>query len=312
MSRPVRILHTADSHIGAALPGRPRRSGRRRGDDLVDSFNRVLHRAVEFDVDLVIHCGDLFNAPNPGSRALTAASAPLLDLAVAGVPIVIVPGNHERSAIPASLFLSHPRIHIVHQPTTHVFRLGDTTVTVSAFPNLRRAAAQRFPEALAATGWDRVRADWRILAVHEVFHSAVCGPADFRFTTGDEVIPRSAVPAAFDYVAAGHIHRHQGLASTNVNGPTIVYSGSPDRISFAEIDEPKGCVLLELTASGIGHRFLEHRVRPMSVWPIDVTGLRRSRILECIESLITTLPPQAIAQLRLTGRCTAEALRGLH
>ncbi|MCP4247522.1 MAG: GIY-YIG nuclease family protein [bacterium] len=311
MSRPARILHTADSHIGAALPGRPRRSGRRRGDDLIDSFNRVLHRAAEFDVDLVIHSGDLFNAPNPGSRALAAASAPLLELAAAGVPVVIVPGNHERSAIPASLFLSHPRIHIVHQPATHVFRLDGTTVAVSAFPNLRRGAAQQFPESLAATGWERARADLRILAVHEVFHSAVCGPADYRFTTGDEVIPRSAVPAVFDYVAAGHIHRHQGLASTEGNGPSIVYSGSPNRISFAEIDEPKGCVLLEVTASGIGHRFCEHQVRPMSIWPIDVTGLTRSRILEEIETLIAALPPQAIAQLRLAGRCTAQAMRGL-
>lgn len=104
MSRPLRILHTADSHIGAGWPTRPRHNRPRRGDDFADSFARVADQALELDIDLAIHAGDLFNAPDPGSRTLVAAATPLLKLAAAGIPVVIVPGNHERAVIHAALF----------------------------------------------------------------------------------------------------------------------------------------------------------------------------------------------------------------
>lgn len=93
MSRPLRILHTADSHIGAELPVRPRDDRPRRGDDFVDSFSRVLDHALNENVDLVIHAGDLFDLPNPSSRTLVATGEPLLGLAASGVPVIIVPGN---------------------------------------------------------------------------------------------------------------------------------------------------------------------------------------------------------------------------
>lgn len=305
------ILHTADSHIGAALPSRPRRPGPRRGDDLVDSFRGVLRQAAERDVDLVVHSGDLFNRSNPSSRALAAAADPLLELAVAGVPVVIVPGNHERSTIPATLLLSHPNIHIIREPTTLTFAVGDRRVAVSGVPCLRRDSAKRFPAALEATAWHRARADVRVLAVHQTFESATCGPGGYRFRSGEDVVERDAVPAEFDYVAAGHIHRHQVLSRPQRDGPPIVYCGSPDRVSFAEVDEPKGSVVVEENGGGLAHTFVEHDVRPMSVWPVNVTGLAQARIREQIAAIIGKLPERAIAQVRLSGCSTPDALRGL-
>ena len=124
MSRLLRILHIADSHIGAQLPARPRSRRPRRGDDFIASFRRVLDRAREFDVDLVLHAGDVFDEPSPSNAAISAAALPLLELAAAGLPVVILPGNHERSAIPASLLFSHPNLHIVRRPDTHTIRLA--------------------------------------------------------------------------------------------------------------------------------------------------------------------------------------------
>ncbi len=311
MRKSLRILHTADSHIGAGLPARPRHAWPRRGDDFIVSFRRVIRHAFEYNVDFAIHAGDVFDRSQPSARALTAAAEPLLELAVNGIPVVIVPGNHERSTIPSTVFLAHPNIYIAAEPRTFSFDLGGARTAVSALPCLRRDAAKTFPRALEATGWSKVQADRRILALHQTFESATCGPGNFRFRSSDDVVERSAVPQAFDYVAAGHVHRHQVLAAANGDGPPIVYAGSPDRISFAELSEPKGCVLIEVNDNIMTPTFLEHDVRPMSIWPVDVTGLTRGQIQGEVEQILESLPPRAIAQVRMSGCSAAGSLRSL-
>ena len=68
-------------------------------------------------------------------------------------------------------------------------------------------------------------------------------------------VPLSALTdPAFDYVALGHIHKHQDLNSGGQ--PHVVYSGSPDRIDFGEKDETKGFVLVELRKGGAEYRFV--------------------------------------------------------
>ena len=312
MGSPLRILHTADSHVGAALPVRPRCERRRRGDDLVDSFVRVLGLAVKHDVDLVIHAGDLFNRSKPSSRALAAAAEPLLKLAVAGTPVVLLPGNHERSTIPSCLLLCHPNIHMIAEPRTVALCVRGIRVAISGFPCLRRCSARRFPSALHATEWAKARADVRILVVHQTFESATCGPAGYPFRNGDDVIDRGAVPGAFHYVAAGHVHRQQTLSTPAADGPSIVYSGSCDRVSFAEADEPKGCVIVEEISGRLVHTFVEQNVRPLCLRPMDVTGLTHGQIRSEIEAVINALPSEAVAQVRLTGSVSPGALRGMH
>lgn len=292
------------------MPGRPRTGYSQRGDDFIASYERTLARAVEERVDLVLHAGDLFDSAEPHSRAVAAAAEPLRALAAQGIPVVVVPGNHERSVIPATLLLNHPSIHVLSTPRTVPFAFAAGTIAVSGFPCVRHASAARFDAALADTGWDATAAQWRVLLVHQTFEGAVCSPGNFRFRAGDDVVPRTAVPAAFDYVAAGHIHRHQVLAS-HPDGPPIVYAGASDRISFAELNEPKGAVLIELSAAGVTWRFLEHDVRPLCVTPIDVTGHSRAALLAELENRVRALPDDAVAQVRLTGTTQRATMREL-
>ncbi len=245
MASDLRILHTADSHIGADLPKRRGGTRQRRGCDFVDSYRRVLGQATQLDVDLVIHAGDVFDTPQPGESALAAATQPLWELAIAGIPVILVPGNHERSVLPQALLLSHPNTHVLREPGTVQLTRRGLRIAVTGFPCIRRDAAQRFAIQLRETGWTQAAADIHILAVHQVFAGARCGPGKFQFRAGEDVVPCEAVPAGFHYVAAGHIHRHQSLAPSAIGGPPIVYAGAPDRITFAELGEPKGCVLVE-------------------------------------------------------------------
>jgi len=68
----------------------------------------------------------------------------------------------------------------------------------------------------------------------------------------DLVLNRSDLqPASFDYVALGHIHKHQQVGPGT---PPVVYSGSLERVDFGEEREEKGFVLLEITPGAQGER----------------------------------------------------------
>jgi hypothetical protein len=270
-----------------------------------------MNMALTEEVDLIIHAGDVFDTPKPTGSAMASAAEPMLEAASRGVPVVVVPGNHERSALPSSLLFAHKNIHIVDRPATVVFTLRNLRVAVAAIPCIRRQPAQRFAEAVEATGWSACHADVSILAVHQTFESARCGPVGYRFRSGEDVVERGAVPAEFAYVAAGHVHRHQALEPGVEGGPPIVYSGSPDRVSFAERDEPKGCVLVELGPGGVTHRFIEHPVRPMRIVPLDVTGMNAEAVSTGILDVLASLPADVIASLRLSGRAENGLLKGL-
>ncbi len=70
------------------------------------------------------------------------------------------------------------------------------------------------------------------------FDQASVGPNDFVFRSGrQDTVSRATTPLDFDYIAAGHIHRYQVL--DHPLKPGIVYPGSTQRISFAEMYEYK-------------------------------------------------------------------------
>ena len=92
---PPRILLLADTHIGFEYPLRRRVRRRRRGDDLIANFTAALEPALRREVDVVVHCGDLFHRSRPSAALVDLAITPLVRVAEAGVPVFVVPGNHE-------------------------------------------------------------------------------------------------------------------------------------------------------------------------------------------------------------------------
>jgi len=63
-------------------------------------------------------------------------------------------------------------------------------------------------------------------------------------TIGQEhaLLPGNVANPAFDYIALGHIHRHQVLSQN----PPVVYSGSLERLDFSEEEDDKGFYLVEI------------------------------------------------------------------
>ena len=116
----MRVLFVSDTHLGFDLPSRPRVVRRRRGDDFFQNFDRALERARVGNVDVVVHGGDLLYRSRVPAWLAEAALAPLKRIADSGIPVLLVPGNHERSRMPFPLFALHERLHIFDRPRTIV------------------------------------------------------------------------------------------------------------------------------------------------------------------------------------------------
>ena len=87
----------------------------------------------------------------------------------------------------------------------------------------------------------------------------------------DVVVPKSALAdPAFDYVALGHIHKHQNLTSGEVGVPPVIYAGSLERIDFGEEGQTKGFCWVELARGATEWQFVPVKARPFRTIRADV------------------------------------------
>ena len=251
----IRILFLADSHLGFDLPTRPRTERRRRGHDFFSNYLEALKPALDGKVDLVVHGGDVFHRPKVPFTVAHQAFEPLREIAESGIPVFVVPGNHERGCIPHALSIADTGIHVFDHPRTFRVDVGGTRIGLGGFPYERREVRGKFPGLLRRTGLFEKHADLRLLCVHHCIEGATVGPSDYVFRYNADVIRGRDLPAGVAAVLSGHIHRHQVLTADLGGRPfpaPVLYPGSVERTSFAEKDEPKGYMILELDASPAG------------------------------------------------------------
>ncbi len=304
----IKILFFADSHLGYDLPRRPRIERRRRGEDLFKNYLQVLQFARHKKVDLVVHGGDLFDHPRVSPAVIERAYRPLYEIACAGIPVYLVPGNHERSHLPEHLYLSHENIRIFDSPATYTQQIGDKTISLSGFPFTRKVR-ENFPDLLRQTGYQDQEADWRFLCAHQTFEGAKVGPVDYTFRDGPDNIPPEWVPEDFGAVLSGHIHRAQQLDHT-LDGDQrvvpVIYPGSIERTSIAERFEDKSFRLIKII-SDQGKMIQELETHPLPARPmlkvsVPVEDDPPDQVLAQIHGRLSLLSPEAVVRVELTGR----------
>jgi exonuclease SbcD len=239
----IHIVFFSDTHCGFDFPLRPRVDRRHRGEDFFNNFNKVLSYAVKTHVDLVVHGGDLFFRSKLPPLIIDKVYQSLLAFTNYGIPIYIIPGNHERSQLPGSLFLNHPLINVFNDPGTFTILSKDVRIAMSGFPCERDDIKTRFNILLKKSGWYQSSAQIKLLCMHQVIEGASVGPKNYTFRSGAGVIPMSYIPDDAQAILCGHIHRHQVIFKhQRGNKPPIpvIMAGSTERASFAEMSEDKG------------------------------------------------------------------------
>lgn len=258
----MRILHTADWHLGRTLEGRSRQQEQ---EAFIDELCEIVKNEA---IDVVLMAGDAFDSVNP-----PAASEQLFYDAMARLsdkgkrPVVAISGNHDN---PDRLAASSPLaaeqgITLVGKPVTHTLDidvpLAGEKLKLAALPypsesRLNELLSENNEEAMLQKAYDEriagmfadLAADFRPDTVNiAMSHLFVRGGKESDSERpiqigGAYTVLANSLPASAQYVALGHLHSPQTLNGAN----TITrYSGSPLAHSFSEAGQAKSVTIID-------------------------------------------------------------------
>jgi DNA repair protein SbcD/Mre11 len=303
----LKILFLSDTHLGIDSPSRPRVERSRRGPDFFANYLKALEPAFDHRADIVLHGGDLFYRSRIRASLVDQAFDPLRTIAESGTPVLIVPGNHERSKIPYGLLAEHPGIKIFRTPGIYHFSKNGITVLFGGFPYIRNGIGEQFKHIVQEIQLEKRQADFKFLCMHQIVEGATVGPGNFLFDRQPDVIPAKCIPSGIDAVLSGHIHRHQILRHDLKGNPMdapVYYPGSIERTAFAEMSEPKGFLLLECRPSGsprIAHEFVRLPARPMCRIRLNMKTTSAKSAIETIESEMLRTANNCMIRIDIAG-----------
>lgn len=317
----IRILFISDTHLGFDYTFRPRIKRRRRGIDFFNNFEQALKPAYEGGIDCIIHGGDILYRSKVPAKLVQMAFEPLQKAADKGVPVYIVPGNHERSVIPYRILAAHSNIFIFDEPSTFIFEKNGIKLALTGFPHERKNIRTKFRKILTATNRNNTEADGYILCFHQCVEGATVGPSDYTFRYNHDVIKLKEIPEKFLCVLTGHVHRFQvidkDLKGEKLEVP-VFYPGSIERTSFAEKDEKKGYLTLDIEKTesrraGIkSWKFNELYARPMITVEISAEGMNIEQFREWLKMRFKELPADSIVKLKIRGNINKDTLKVLN
>jgi len=284
----MKILHTADWHVGKVLKNQPR----------FDEHRAVLADLVRIardeHVDLVVVAGDLFDTATPSPDAQGLVMRTLLALRADGRQVIALAGNHDNQRLVDAVYrpvLGELGVHVIGRPKrpdhggvlTLRTRDGETA-RVAALPFLSRRFAVRAAEVMLHEA-ARHSLDYanRVRAIVELLTAGFAGDAVNVVTTHatllggrrgggertvqtllDYELPAQVFPTSAHYAALGHLHRYQ-----EIDGPCpIAYSGSPLCLDFGEEQNESVALVVTATPGSRAH-----------VRPVPVRGGRTLRTL---------------------------------
>jgi exonuclease SbcD len=252
----VKILHTADWHVGRTIRGRSRE------DEHRSVLSEIAGIARNEAVDLTLVTGDIFDVAGPSPAAEAIVYNALLELADVG-PVVLVAGNHDnpgrlRAVAP---LLKLGRVHVGATISREgIVEFPDLATRVVLVPFITKKGIVRAEEILSvsSTGLhdkfaekvhvviqalcDGLAPDAvNVLAGHLMVQGGKTGGGERAVHLFDYAITTSAFPSHFNYIALGHLHRCQRIAAT----APVWYSGSPLQLDFGEESDRKAVLLIE-------------------------------------------------------------------
>ena len=297
----MRILHFSDLHIGVENYGRtdPKTGLSTRLGDFLDSLEQVVEFALNEGVDLVLLAGDAYKGRDPTQTHQREFAKRLNRLSQAGIPAFLLVGNHDlpaassrATAVDIFPTLEVANIHVGNSLKTYDVPTPSGPLQVLAVPWPRRSAIlsredsrgmsieqvrqtleERLTDGIEAAASQLDSTIPAILTGHVTVNGATVGTERSMMLGQDHVLLVSAlVRPQVEYIALGHIHKHQILRP---DPPMVVYSGSLQRVDFSEEGDEKGFCVIDLDpAAPQGQRMTKfefHKLDARSFVTVDVT-----------------------------------------
>lgn len=335
----MKIIHFADLHLGVETYGRidPETGMSSRFLDFLCAFDKLCDYAIENRADLVLFCGDAYKSRDPNPTQQREFARRIKRLSENGVPVFLLTGNHDMPnaigrATTIEIFntLAVADVCIANRPGTHIIDTPHGQIQVVALPWMRRShlvakeesqnltleqinqlMQQKLSNIIAAEAEKLNPSLPAVLAAHVWVTGARTGSEEY-MTIGreQELLPGVAANPTFDYVALGHIHRHQVL----LEKPPLVYSGSLERLDFGDENDQKGFYVVDI-APGEKGRDVSYRFVPLEgrrfltiqaeIQPGDadtttaiVNAVNRQQTAGAIVRLEISMPQESEGQLR--------------
>jgi exonuclease SbcD len=327
----IKVLHLSDIHMGSGFAhGRvnPETGLNTRLEDFVGTLGRCIDRALAEPVDLVLFGGDAFPDATPPPYVQEAFASQFRRLADANIPTVLLVGNHDQhsqgqggASLSIYRTLGVPGFIVGDRLQTHRIQTRNGSVQVITLPWLTRSTLLTRPEAEGLSMGevnhlliDRLRVALEgeirqldpelptVLLAHLMTDTATYGAERFLAVGKGFTVPMALLTRSqFDYVALGHVHRHQILCDR----PPILYPGSIERVDFSEEKEDKGFVLVYLERNNTQFEFCPLPVRPFRTIAVDLSEAEDPQA-----TLLQSLRPEMIqdAVVRLVYQVRSEQI----
>ena len=293
----MKILHTADIHLGSNAYGRidPQTGRNTRLEDFRRCFEFMVERGLSEDIDVFLFCGDAYRTADPTPTQQKVFAECLKPIADRKIPILMVTGNHDHpvsfgkaSSIDIFDHLSGD-VRIYRRSTAETIDTNSGPLQLLAMPWPVRSVLlfgkdyrKKSPEELCAAIEQNYIAFIRdqaakflpslptVLAGHFSVPGSILAGSERTSLIAHEpkFTPAQLSVPPIDYVALGHIHFHQNCA-TDPEAAPVVYSSSIERVTFKEWNNPKGFVLVSIDGSPTKatYEFVETPARRFeSIW----------------------------------------------
>ncbi len=294
----IRVLHFSDLHLGVENYGRldPKSGLSTRLGDFLRSFDAIVEYALGEDIDLVVFCGDAYKTRDPNPTYQREFAKRIQRLSRADIPVFLLTGNHDLPlatgrANTVEIFdtLDVPNVVVANKLATHLIETRGGRVQIVALPwpirshlvtkeEYKKRSLEEINRLLGDVLEGFVKEEIvhldpelpSILAAHATVFGATYGSERSVMLGQEVVITRSVMSnPAFDYVALGHIHKHQVLRNAD---PPVVYAGSVERIDFGEEVEEKGFVVVRLEKGSAEFEFIPLQVRAFLTIEVEAKG----------------------------------------
>jgi DNA repair exonuclease SbcCD nuclease subunit len=298
----LRIIHTADVHLGARHADMGEQAAAQRERQFA-AFSRAVDLALAEKVDLFLIAGDLFDSNVQPRRSAERVGAELKRLVDARIRTVLIPGTHDvydRASIYRAYDLAalagstadddyvtvlRPDVPYVYLPACDVIVHGRVFATKRAPTSPLEGFVADVPG---------VAATWRIGMVHGSI--AIPGKTD-----RDEVVITTDEIAAsgLDYLALGHWHSAQ---VSKAGAVTYAYAGAPEAVALDQ-DRAGKVLLIECATEGPTRTVkVEERTVGATMFEkleLDASGISSQPTL--VSTLTARADPDLVLDVRIVG-----------
>lgn len=250
----VKILHTADIHIGAADSFLGTNAESRRFETLI-TFERIMDTATKNDVQLIAIAGDLFDSDNPETVFVDAV---LNKISNCGIKTVYCAGNHD------PLNTNSPFVN--RELPKNLFVLGKDDECIT-FDDINVRVYGRSFESAYLKGEE----EFALEVPNDDFINIMVQHGELRSDLNSDynsITPKFVKKSGMDYIALGHIHKRTPIGK--IEDTHFAYCGCPEGQGFDELDQ-KGVYMGTVSKGKCDLEFIPVSKREHIHQKIDIT-----------------------------------------